>query len=57
MTDIEELILKAHFAQLDLLRTIAHGAGDYHDNRAENVQKEIEATLDSATADEADALK
>ncbi len=57
MTDIEKLILQSHAAQLDLLRTIAHGAGDYHDNRAENVQKEIEATLDSATADEIDALK
>ncbi len=57
MTDTERLILQAHATQLDLLRLIAKALGAYHDGRAKNVEETIEATLDSATADEVDALK
>ncbi len=57
MTDTEKLILQAHFAQLDLLRLIAKALGVYHDGHAQHVQEQIEARLDSATADEIDALK
>jgi hypothetical protein len=57
MTNYEELILEAHAAQLDLLRIIAKAFGAYHDDRAKNVEEKIEATLDSVSADEVDALK
>ncbi len=57
MTDIEKLILQAHAAELDLLRLIAKALGAYHDGQAKHVTEQIEATLDSATADEVDALK
>jgi hypothetical protein len=57
MTDTERLLLQAAAAQLDLLRDIAHSASVYHDGGAKLVQEKIEAVLDSATADEVDALK
>jgi hypothetical protein len=55
--DLKKLVLKAHVAELDLLREIAKAVGAYHDGSAANLQEKIEAVLDSQTADEVDALK
>lgn len=57
MTDIERLVLNSHSAQLQLLMAIAHAVNAYHDGVAQAVLDQIEATLDSVTADEADGEK
>jgi len=57
MTDTERLLLKAAAAQLDLLCILAKAGSAYHDGVARHIQETIEATLDSATADEIDALR
>ena len=57
MTDTERLILQAAAAQLDLLCLIAKALGAYQDGAPQIVLEQIEAVLDSQTADEVDALK
>lgn len=55
MTNTERLMLKAHAVQIELLRSIAKALGAYHDDLSLLVQEQLEATVDSMTADEADA--
>ncbi len=58
MTDIEKLILEGIATALDTLRHIAHGTETVLPNtRAHLIQDKIEATLDSATADEVDVMR
>jgi hypothetical protein len=57
MTPTERLILQALAVNLELSLVNAKALGAYHDNRPKLVLEQIEATLDSATADEVDALK
>jgi hypothetical protein len=57
MSPIERLILQALAVNLELSLVNAKALGAYHDNRPKLVLEQIEAVLDSATADEVDNLK
>jgi len=57
MTDTEKLILEGLEAALDATRHIAHAVETTLPGSIRLVQEKIEAALNSATADEIDALK
>lgn len=57
MTPAERLILQAHAVQIELLQSIAKALNAYTDNRPLLVLEQIEATLDSQTAEEVGALR
>lgn len=57
MTTTERLQFEACAVQIEMLIQIAHATQAYTDGRPHAVLEQIKATLDSATADEIDALR
>lgn len=57
MTATERLQLEASAVQIEMLIAIARATQVYLDGRPQIVLEQIKATLDSATADEIDALR